>query len=259
MSSSIRLRVFENPGSGCTHAAAELARLIRDRAVLGRKVVLGLATGATMKPFYDELVYLHREEALSFGNVITFNLDEFLGLPAGHPQALKTYMQRHFFDLVDLPPENIHFLTGSATAGNVAAHCAAYESAIKDAGGIDIQMLGIGRNGHIGFNESGSTVGSRTRRVTLADTTRQDAANDFGGIENVPTHAVTVGCGTILEARHVILMAWGARKGRVVRRAINGPVSAKVPASFLRTHGSTSIYLDQAAASTAKPAGRGKS
>ncbi len=239
----IQYRVFESPDSACVQVAAEIAQLIRERATLGRSAVLGLATGKTTRPLYQELVYLHREEGLSFQNVVTFNLDEYLGLRDTDPRSMRFFMQREFFDHVDIPAANIHFLSGVADAC-VAARCAGYEKEIVQAGGIDYQILGIGRNGHIGFNEPGTPISSRTRKVDLHEMTRTDAISAFGEIENVPTQAVTMGCGTILKARKIALLAWGSKKNRIVRRAVEGPVSPKTCASYLQTHPAARIYLD---------------
>ena len=252
MRSAARFRVFENPDSACAQVAGEISQLIRERSVLGRPVVLGLATGKTPLPLYEELVYLHREEGLSFQNVVTFNLDEYLGLEPTHPAGFRSVMQRNLFDHVDIPPQNIHFLPGIIPDGEIAARCAAYEKEITRAGRIDFQILGIGRNGHIGFNEPGSTLNSRTRQVELCELTRGDAAEEFKGLENVPTHAVTMGCRTILASRKLVLLAWGAKKAPVVRRAIEGPVTADVSASYLKTHPAARFFLDPPAATLLK-------
>ncbi|MES2657644.1 MAG: glucosamine-6-phosphate deaminase [Verrucomicrobiota bacterium] len=249
----IRYRIFENPDSASAQVAAEMALLIRERATLGRTAVIGFATGKTPLPLFEELIYLYREEGLSFKNVISFNLDEYHGLPDDHPQSFRSFMQQNLFEHVDIPNNNIHFLRGDLQEFEIAAHCAAYEEEIVQAGGIDLQILGIGRTGHIGFNEPGSRIYSRTGRVELDDVTREDAIKDFGTLGEVPTHALTMGCGTILEARKIILMAWGLKKARIVRRAIEGPLTPKVTASYLKSHPSVQIFLDQPAASGLKP------
>jgi glucosamine-6-phosphate deaminase len=240
----MKYRVFETPESACVQVAAEMALLIRERAILSRTAVFGLTTGKSTIPLYQELVYLHREERLSFKNVITFNLDEYLGLEAAHPSSSRSFMQRELFDHLDLPPQNIHFLSGLTSDHDAPAFCSAYEHQIVAAGGIDYQILGIGRNGHIGFNEPGTPIDARTRMVELHESTRSSMARKFGGIENVPTQALTMGCGTILEARRVALLAWGARKNRVVKRAMNEPIPSKTCASYLQTHPSVRVYLD---------------
>lgn len=225
--------------------AREIATLIRNQA----HAVLGLATGATPIPLYQELVRLHREENLSFRQVITFNLDEYLGLESTHPETYWNFMHRNFFDHIDIPAASIHLPSSRVAAGDLVDHCIAYEEAIRAAGGIDYQILGIGRTGHIGFNEPGSPIDSITRRVHLDEITRQDAAPAFGGLEHVPTHAITMGCGTILSARKISLMAFGEGKAEIVRKALHDPVSDQVSASFLQDHPSAHFHLDLAAAS----------
>ncbi len=253
MPKTIRYRVFENPDSASAQVAGEIAQLIRERALLGRKVVLGLATGRSPLPLYEELIYQHREERLSFANVVTFNLDEYVGLSRSHPSSFHTFMRTHFFDHVDIPAKNIHFLSGTTPEAKVAAHCEAYEELIEKHGGIDYQILGIGRSGHVGFNEPGSSIVSRTRLVELSEMTRNDNARDFGDLpEDVPRQALTMGCGTIMEARKIALLAWGSGKASVVRRAIQGRVTSKVCASYLQKHPAACFYLDQPAASLLK-------
>ena len=252
MHKTIRYRVFENPDSASAQVAAEMAEIIRVRAALGRSVVIGLATGRTTLPLYEELVYLHREENLSFQNVITFNLDEYHGLTAGHPASVRSFMHRNFFDHVDVPPEHIHFPDNSGSDRESLRHCANYETDIARAGGIDYQILGIGRSGHIGFNEPGTSIHARTRRVRLGEITREDATLQFGCAAEVPSHAITMGCATILSARRIALLAWGAHKARIVRKAIQGPVTPKVPASYLQKHPSARFFLDPLAASSLK-------
>jgi glucosamine-6-phosphate deaminase len=242
MTESAPARVFADRTEACRTLAAEVAELVASVNAAGRPAVLGLATGNTPKPFYAELIRLHREGKLSFANVITFNLDEYLGLPAGHPESYRAFMKRELFDHVDIPAENVHIPDGSVT--DIPAHCAAYEKAIRDAGGIDFQLLGIGRTGHIGFNEPGSPRDSRTRKVELDPITREDAAPAFGGIEHVPTHAISMGCGIILDARKVALLAWGSAKASIVKEALTGPITDRVSASFLQEHPDATFYLD---------------
>ena len=238
------------PGSQeASHAvAAEIATLIRSRQAEKRAVVLGLATGSTPVNLYAELVRLHREEGLSFTNVTTFNLDEYYPLPPEHAQSYRSFMRRHLFDHVDLDPARTHLPSGTVAKGDVDSHCAAYEAAIRAAGGIDFQILGIGRTGHIGFNEPGSPRHSLTRLVTLDPLTRRDAAGDFGGNDSTPRHALTMGVRSILNARRVVLMAWGQHKAEIVRTAIEGEVNAHVSASFLQEHPAALFVLDTAAA-----------
>lgn len=227
--------------------AAEIAALIRSRQAEKRDVVLGLATGSTPVSLYAELVRLHKEEGLSFANVTTFNLDEYYPLPPEHAQSYRSFMRRHLFDHVDLDPARTHLPSGTVPKSEVDAHCAAYEAAIRAAGGIDFQILGIGRTGHIGFNEPGSPRHSLTRLVTLDPLTRRDAAGDFGGNDATPRHAITMGVRTILDARRVVLMAWGQHKAEIVRTAVEGEVNAQVSASFLQEHPAALYVLDTAA------------
>lgn len=211
--------------------------------------VLGLATGSTPLPFYQELIRLHREHGLSFANVTSFNLDEYLGLAREHPESYWSFMHRELFDHIDIAVQNIHLPDGTLTEAEIPAHCAAYETRIRDAGGLDFQLLGIGSNGHIGFNEPGSAKDSRTRSVRLDLGTRRDAAWSFGGEAQVPPLAITMGCGTILDARRIVLLAWGEKKAAIVREAVRGPVTERVSASFLQDHPDAAFYLDHGAAS----------
>jgi glucosamine-6-phosphate deaminase len=243
------IHVFETAHAACSRLAGEIAELIRQRNAAGLPAVLGLATGGTPVPLYQELVRLHREEGLSFRNVTTFNLDEYLGLPREHPESYWHFMHHHLFGHIDIPADRIHLPSGMVGENEIDAHCEAYERAIREAGGIDLQILGIGRTGHIGFNEPGSPQDSRTRRIHLDEVTRSDAAPAFGGLDAVPTHAITMGCGTILEARRIVLMAWGAKKADIVREAVEGPVNDRVSASYLQNHPAAAFYLDAEAAS----------
>ena len=248
MTESLPVRVFPDRTAASRALAEEVAALVREINGEGRSAVLGLATGRTPLPFYREVIRLHREGGLSFAKVVTFNLDEYLGLPGDHPESYRAFMQRELFAHVDIPAENIHIPDGMISAADLEAHCAAYEEAIRTAGGIDFQLLGIGRTGHIGFNEPGSPRDSRTRRVDLDPITRQDAAASFGGLEKVPEHAISMGCGTILDARRIALLAWGPAKAEIVREALVGPVTDQISASFLRKHPDATFYLDREAA-----------
>ena len=244
----VPLAVFASSLDASRVVAAEIASLIRARQSEGRAYVLGLATGSTPVNVYAELVRLHREEKLSFANVTTFNLDEYYPLPPEHAQSYRRFMRMHLFDHVDLDPARTHLPSGTVPKAAVDAHCDEYEEKIRAAGGIDFQILGIGRTGHIGFNEPGSPRHSLTRLVTLDPLTRRDAVGDFGGDENTPRYALTMGVRTILNARRVILMAWGQHKADIVRAAIEGEMVAHVTASFLQEHESALFVLDQAAA-----------
>ncbi|WP_199226876.1 glucosamine-6-phosphate deaminase [Opitutus sp. ER46] len=232
----------------CRGLAAEIATLIRTRAAEGRNVVLGLATGSTPVPLYRELIRLHREEGLSFRNVITFNLDEYHGLTPEHPESYSRFMREQLFNHIDLPASQSNVPDGRVPRGEVFAWCRAYEQKIAAAGGIDLQVLGIGRTGHIGFNEPGSARDSRTRLVTLDSLTRRDAARDFLGEANVPRYAITMGVGTILEARKVVLLAWGEAKARMIAQATEGRPNETIPATLLQDHPDVRFLLDPAAA-----------
>ena len=228
--------------------AAEVAALVRGRAAAGQRCVLGLATGSTPTGVYDELVRLHRAEGLSFANVVTFNLDEYYPMQPGDLQSYHRFMREHLFDRIDCPAGQVHIPDGTVPAAEVDGYCAAYERAIVAAGGIDLQLLGIGRTGHVGFNEPGSGRDSRTRLITLDRVTRLDAASDFFGAEHVPRRAITMGVGTILSAKRVVMLAFGENKAGVVARAVEGPVTLAVAASFLQQHAAAVVHLDAAAA-----------
>ncbi len=239
--------IHKNSAEAAAALAREVAELIRAKNKAGKNAVLGLATGSTPVPFYRELIRLHKEEKLSFAKVITFNLDEYCGLPADHPESYACFMREQLFDHIDIPAENINIPSGMVPSDQVFAHCRAYEEAIAAAGGIDFQILGIGRTGHIGFNEPGSSRDSMTRRITLDRVTRQDAAADFRGEENVPRFAITMGCGTILRAKKIVLMAWGEGKAHITAKAIEGPVTEAISASFLQDHDDARFFIDQGA------------
>lgn len=247
--SAVLTRRFADRQTAVRALAAEFQELIEARNQAGQSTVLGLATGSTPIPFYQELVRLHRQQGLSFARVITFNLDEYGGLPPDHPESYWHFMQQHLFQHIDIDPQNIHLPSGTVAEAEIDQHCAAYEDAIRAAGGIDYQILGIGRTGHIGFNEPPSRGDSRTRRVELDEITRGDAAPAFGGLEAVPSWAITMGVGTILDARRIALMAFGEAKADIVRRAIEEPVNDRVTASFLQTHPMAQFLLDPEAAS----------
>lgn len=244
----ISCNVFRHAGDASIYVARQIAELIRQRSEAGKMCVIGLATGSTPVSVYNELVRLHKEEGLSFRNVVTFNLDEYYPM---QPEALQSYvrfMREHLFDHIDIEPENVHIPDGTIPEQQVAVFCRNYEQAILDLGGVDVQVLGIGRTGHIGFNEPGSGRDSRTRLITLDKVTRRDAASDFFGEVHVPRRAITMGVGTILEARQIYLLAFGEGKAPVVAQAIEGEVSKSIAASFLQEHGNAKIVMDEAAA-----------
>ncbi len=241
--------IFASADQACTGIADAICELITARKTAGKPAVLGLATGSTPVRLYRELIRRHREEGLSFANVISFNLDEYYGLTGEHPESYRRFMREQLFDWVDLRPENRNLPDGALPREDVLASCRAYEEAIREAGGIDIQILGIGRTGHIGFNEPGSSPESRTRIITLDSLTRRDAARDFLGEENVPRHAITMGVGTILDARKIFLLAWGEAKAEVIAQSVEGPQTDAIPASFLQKHPDCVFCIDEAAAS----------
>lgn len=243
----IRIDIHASADEACRGLAQEIATLIRERAAQGRVAVLGLATGSTPVRLYRELIRLHREEGLSFKNVVTFNLDEYHGLTREHPESYWRFMHEQLFNHIDVPAENVNVPDGTVPRADVFARCRAYEDKIRVAGGLDIQILGIGRTGHIGFNEPGSGRESRTRLVTLDALTRRDAARDFLGEANVPRYAITMGVGTILDARKIVLLAWGEAKARVVAQAAEGLPVESLPASFLQGHADVRFLLDPAA------------
>ena len=227
-------------------AVASRAADIVSRLLAARPdAVLGLPTGETPRPFYAELVRRHRAGTLSFARATTFNLDEYVGLPAGHPAAFRRYMQQALFRHVDVDPAHTHVPDGAAI--DVAAACAAYEAALASAGGLDLVVLGVGLDGHVAFNEPTSSFASRTRLKTLSDPTRASQASAFPG-EDVPRHAITLGLGNILEARHCLLLASGAHKAPIVARLCEGPLTALVPASALQLHRRATVLLDEEAA-----------
>ena len=233
--------------------AAQMADLIRARAAAGQPCVLGLATGSSPTRVYEELVRLHREDGLSFQNVVSFNLDEYYPMAPGSLQSYVRFMREYLFDHVDIRPENVHLPDGTVPPEQVAEFCRRYEAQIREAGGIDLQLLGIGRTGHIGFNEPGSGPASRTRLITLDHVTRTDAASDFYGEENVPRRALTMGVGTILEARQIVLLAWGEGKAAVIKRMVEGEVTDSVPATYLQRHPNVQVVLDEAAGAELTP------
>ena len=227
------------------------AEIIRDALLKKPDLVLGLATGSTPIGVYEILVQMHKTDGLDFSGVTTFNLDEYVGIPADHPYSYHTFMETHLFGLINIPPGNCHI--PQSTAVGHAEFCERYEAAIVDAGGIDIQVLGIGKDGHIGFNEPSSSLGSRTRIKTLARSTLEANAPHFGGTINaVPKMAITMGVGTIMEARQCLLLASGESKAEAIANAVEGPITAEVPASVLQMHPQTAVIIDEAAASRLK-------
>jgi glucosamine-6-phosphate deaminase len=231
-------------------ASRRAARFVADLVRRKPGCVLGLATGSTPLAMYRELIRMHREEGLDFSQVTTFNLDEYVGLGPTHPQSYRFFMQQHLFDSINVNPGRTNVPDGRAL--DFEAHSRQYEQKIKDAGGIDLQILGVGSDGHIAFNEPGSSLGSRTRLKTLASETIRDNARFFGGEDKVPRLAVTMGVGTILESRRCLLLAFGAHKAAAVRDTVEGPITAQVTASALQLHREVVGVFDEPAAAQLK-------
>ena len=244
----IPVTVYDQPLDASRAVAREIADLVQSRAAAGKQTVLGLATGSTPVGVYDELIRLHREERVSFKTVVTFNLDEYWPMQPDALQSYHRFMREHLFDHLDIPAAAIHLPDGTLPRDKVAAACVRYEEQIREAGGIDLQILGIGRTGHIGFNEPGSALDSRTRLITLDSVTRVDAASDFFGEWNVPRQAITMGVGSILDAHRVVLLAFGEHKAPIVQKAVEQPPCSHVSASALQQHADARFVLDRAAA-----------
>jgi glucosamine-6-phosphate deaminase len=242
------IKIWEDALEASKHVARSIALAIRQKQQDGEQIVLGLATGSTPIRVYEELVRMHREEGLSFQNVVTFNLDEYYPISRESRQSYWRFMHDYLFDHVDIKPTNIHIPDGTLSMEEVSHYCEQYEKQIALAGGIDIQLLGIGRTGHIGFNEPGAWETSPTRMVRLDHLTRHDAIKDFGLEDDVPYRAITMGVGSIFKARTVYLMAWGHHKASILKEAVEGPISTSVPASFLQKHQNIKVIIDRSAA-----------
>ena len=228
--------------------ARRIAEIIKERRREGGHAVLGLATGSTPIGIYRELIKMHREEGLDFSDVVTFNLDEYYPMRPDSIHSYHRFMRENLFNHINVRPENIHIPRGDVPRDDVDVECEAYEVAIRKAGGIDLQILGIGKTGHIGFNEPGSGADSRTRRISLDTVTRRDAAGDFFGEDNVPTEAITMGVATIMEAKEIALVATGEHKAAIIRRAVEGEPDPDVAATYLQQHPNAVFYVDFAAA-----------
>lgn len=245
----IPTQVFENSQKLSAYVAAEIAAVIKEKQQKGEKCVLGLVTGKTVIPLYQELVRMHKEEGLSFHNVITFGVDEYYKITSDNTQSYSYFMHQYLYNYIDIEKENINMPDGNINSEELVEWCKSYEEKIESCGGIDLQILGIGRTGHIGFNEPGSTQASRTRFVALDPLTRRDASNSFGGAAKVPACAITMGVGTILQAKRIILYAYGEHKAPIINEILTASPSDQVPASFLQNHGNTQVLLDELAAS----------
>ncbi|PAM91726.1 glucosamine-6-phosphate deaminase [Flavobacterium sp. IR1] len=236
--------IFESSQEASILVAQEIANIIQRKEELNEPCILGLATGSSPIKVYEELVRLHKEEGLSFANVVTFNLDEYYPMDRNNIQSYHHFMHEHLFNHVNIIPGNINIPDGSISNEDLQQYCIDYEMKIKAYGGLDFQLLGIGRTGHIGFNEPGSHVNSGTRSITLDHVTRTDAASSFLGIDNVPRKAITMGIGTVKNAKRIVLLGWGISKAEIIKKTIEGAVSSQVPATYLQQHSNTTFVLD---------------
>ncbi|MFC3333594.1 glucosamine-6-phosphate deaminase [Flavobacterium palustre] len=241
--------IFDSSKEASVLVAHEIANLIQRKEELGEPCILGLATGSSPIKVYEELVRLHKEEGLSFANVVTFNLDEYYPMDKSNIQSYHYFMHEHLFNHVNILPENINIPDGNVSSEELQQYCIDYEMKIKSYGGLDFQLLGIGRTGHIGFNEPGSHINSGTRSITLDHLTRVDAAPAFLGIDNVPRKAITMGIGTVRAAKRIVLLAWGISKADILKSTIEGEMSSQVPATYLQEHNNTTFVLDTEASS----------
>lgn len=245
----VPVEIFETPKEGSVYVAKVIAALIKEKNSRGEKAVIGLATGSTPKSLYAELVRMHNEEGLSFKNVITFNLDQYYPMEADALNSYHYFMRKYLFEKTDIDPKNYHLPNGMIPKEKIKEHCADYEKKIEEAGGIDLQILGIGINGHIGFNEPGSPVYSKTRLIALDASTRIANSQEFANISEVPRMAISMGISTILKSRSIILMAWGKTKAPVIQKAVEGKPTEEIPASLLQNHDHCTFVLDEFAAS----------
>ncbi|MBS1565916.1 MAG: glucosamine-6-phosphate deaminase, partial [Bacteroidetes bacterium] len=245
----VPVTIFPTLKEGSVFIAREIANTIKAKQALKQNCVLGLATGSSPKTVYAELVRLHREEGLSFKNVITFNLDEYYPIDNDALQSYNRYMKEHLFDHVDINPANCHVPNGEIKKEDIKLFCAEYDAKIEASGGLDLQILGIGNNGHIGFNEPGSSLFSKTRLVPLENSTRIANSQEFQNIARVPRLAITMGISTIMKAKRILLMAWGQMKAPVIQKAVEGPVTEQIPASLLQQHMDTTFVMDEIASS----------
>jgi len=240
---------FDNSDIASCLIAKEICDLVKSKQEKGKKCVLGFATGSSPLLIYKEIIRIHKEESVSFKNVISFNLDEYYPIKTNDKNSYHHFMHDNLFNHLDIPKENIHIPSGKVKPENIEKFCKSYEDKITDCGGIDLQILGIGRTGHIGFNEPGSHFNSKTRLITLDHTTRFDANKTFGGVENVPNTAITMGVRTIFNSKRIIVMAWGIHKSLIVKKSVEGDVTSLIPASYLQNHKNTTLVLDNESAS----------
>lgn len=245
----IPTHIYSDSELASKSVAKEIADLIRKNNLAGKPSVLGLATGSSPKKVYQELIRIHREEGLSFKDVITFNLDEYHPMEPDSIQSYVRFMKEQLFDHIDIPVNNYHLPDGTLPLDKIPEFCRDYEAKIERLGGFDYYLLGIGRNGHIGFNEPGSTINSKTRLMTLDIATKIDASPDFGGLQKVPKKAITLGIDSIMKSKKIVLLAWGEHKAESVAKAVEGSVTSDTPASYLQLHPNASFILDETAAS----------
>jgi glucosamine-6-phosphate deaminase len=244
----IPVKIFAHPQQGSAFVAQQIADMIRQKEAEGKKAVIGLATGSSPKTLYEELVRMHREEGLSFKNVITFNLDQYYPMHRDALQSYHYFMRKNLFEKTDIDPNNYHLPDGMIPKDKVKEHCLDYEKQIEAAGGLDLQILGIGTNGHIGFNEPGSSIYSKTRLITLDNSTRIANSYEFGNMSQVPRMAITMGISTIFKSKRIILMAWGQTKAPVIKKAVEEDDTEDIPASLLQNHDDCTFVIDEAAA-----------
>lgn len=245
----IPTHIYADSDLASKSVAMEMADLIRKNNLAGKQTILGLATGSSPKKVYQELIRIHREEGLSFKDVMTFNLDEYHPMEPDSIQSYVRFMKEQLFDHIDIPVTNYHLPDGTLSLDKIPEFCRDYEAKIERLGGFDYYLLGIGRNGHIGFNEPGSTINSKTRLMTLDITTKIDASPDFGGLQKVPKKAITLGIDSIMKSKKIVLLAWGEHKAESVAKAVEGTVTSDIPASYLQLHPNASFILDETAAS----------
>jgi len=244
----IPTQIFADSEKASKAVALEIAALIRQKTKENKTAVLGLATGSSPKKVYQELIRMHKEEGLSFKNVITFNLDEYHPMEPDSVQSYVRFMKEQLFDQIDIPATNYHLPDGTLPIEKIPEFCKDYEDKIEKLGGLDFHLLGIGRNGHIGFNEPGSLINSKTRLMTLDINTKIDAAVDFGGLAKVPKKAITLGIDKIMQAKRIVLLAWGEHKAESVAKAVEGQVTSDIPASYIQQHTNATFILDETAA-----------
>ncbi|MCC7378708.1 MAG: glucosamine-6-phosphate deaminase, partial [Chitinophagaceae bacterium] len=244
----IPVKIFADSKTGSAFVAKQIANLIKEKEAAGKKTVIGLATGSSPKSLYAELVRMHKNEGLSFKNVITFNLDQYYPMDKDALQSYHYFMRKNLFEQTDIDPNNYHLPDGMIPKDKVKEHCLNYEKQIEEAGGLDLQILGIGVNGHIGFNEPGSGMYTKTRLTTLDNSTRIANAYEFGNMSEVPRMAITMGISTILKSKKIILMAWGQAKAPVIKKAVEDDDTEDVPASLLQNHDDCTFVIDEVAA-----------